>query len=213
MHNSQEVANTIKALAKSQNMTIGKMLSACSLSINTLSSMQSGGYYPRLEAICKIADYLGCSVDYLLGRTDRNFSPASFPSSHRTVSVYGKIPAGLPMEAIEDIIDTEDIPEEWFRGGKDFFGLKITGDSMYPKYLTGDTVIFEKADTCESGQDCAVMIGTDDATFKRVLRSLSGITLQPLNPEYAPRTYSNDEIEALPVRIIGIARELRRKTN
>lgn len=46
------------------------MLSDCNLSVNTLSSMQSGGYYPRLEAIAKIADYLDCSVDYLLGRTD-----------------------------------------------------------------------------------------------------------------------------------------------
>lgn len=70
MNNSQEVANSIKKIAKLQKVAIGKMLSDCELSINTLASMQSGGYYPRLEAISKIADYLGCSVDYLLGRTD-----------------------------------------------------------------------------------------------------------------------------------------------
>lgn len=70
MHNSQELANSIKYLAKSKKIAVGKMLSDCELSINTLSSMQSGGYYPRLEAIAKIADYLDCSIDYLLGRTD-----------------------------------------------------------------------------------------------------------------------------------------------
>lgn len=70
MQNSQEVAKTIKKVAKSQNIKTGDMLSDCGLSINTLSSMQSGGYYPRLEAIAKIADYLDCSVDYLLGRID-----------------------------------------------------------------------------------------------------------------------------------------------
>ena len=70
MHNSQELANCIKDIAKSKKIAIGKMLSNCELSINTLSSMQSGGYYPRLEAIAKIADYLDCSIDYLLGRTD-----------------------------------------------------------------------------------------------------------------------------------------------
>lgn len=70
MNNTQELAKTIKALAKSRKVAIGTMLSDCGLSINTLSSMQSGGYYPRLEAIAKIADYLDCSVDYLLGRTD-----------------------------------------------------------------------------------------------------------------------------------------------
>jgi len=71
MKNSQEVAITIKELAKKQKVTLKELLSKCELSINTLSSMQSGGYYPRVESIVKIADYLDCSVDYLLGRTDK----------------------------------------------------------------------------------------------------------------------------------------------
>lgn len=71
MKNSQEVANCIKSYAKYKDVAVGKMLKDCELSINTLSSMQAGGYYPRLEAIAKIADYLDCSVDYLLGRTDK----------------------------------------------------------------------------------------------------------------------------------------------
>ncbi len=70
MKNPQEIANTIKELAKAKKITIGKMLSDCELGVNTLSSMQSGGYFPRLEAINKIADYLSVSVDYLLGRTE-----------------------------------------------------------------------------------------------------------------------------------------------
>lgn len=70
MKNSQEIAITIKKMAKSKKIAIGKMLSDCDLSVNTLSSMQSGGFFPRLEAIAKIADYLDCSVDYLIGRTD-----------------------------------------------------------------------------------------------------------------------------------------------
>ncbi len=70
MHNSQEVSNIIKSYAKSKKIAIGKMLSDCNLSKNTLSSMQSGGYLPRAETLIKIADYLDCSVDYLLGRTD-----------------------------------------------------------------------------------------------------------------------------------------------
>ncbi len=70
MKSSQELAISIKSFAKSKNVTVKQMLTDCELSINTLSSMQAGGYYPRLEAIVKIADYLDCSVDYLLGRTD-----------------------------------------------------------------------------------------------------------------------------------------------
>ncbi len=70
MHNSQDVAITIKQLAKAKGILIGKLLSDCDLSKNTLASMQSGGYLPRTETIARIADYLDCSVDYLLGRTD-----------------------------------------------------------------------------------------------------------------------------------------------
>lgn len=68
MKSSQELAISIKEIAKAKKITIKKMLSDCGLSVNTLSSMQSGGYFPRLEAIAKIADYLDCSIDYLLGR-------------------------------------------------------------------------------------------------------------------------------------------------
>lgn len=70
MNNSQIIAATIKNRAKSQGVSIGTMLEKCEMSKNALSSMQSGGFMPRLENICKIADYLNCSVDYLLGRTD-----------------------------------------------------------------------------------------------------------------------------------------------
>lgn len=70
MKNPQEIAKTIKEIAKDKKITVGKMLADCELGVNTLSSMQAGGFFPRLEAINKIADYLGVSVDFLLGRTE-----------------------------------------------------------------------------------------------------------------------------------------------
>lgn len=70
MFTSPEVAYRIKSHAKSQGIAVKDLLSACGLNKNTLSTMQSGGYFPRTETIVSIADYLGCSVDYLLGRTD-----------------------------------------------------------------------------------------------------------------------------------------------
>lgn len=122
------------------------------------------------------------------------------------------MPAGIPIEAIEDVVDWEDIPEEMVRGNKEYFGLKVSGDSMYPKYLDGDTVIVLKQPTCESGDDCIVYVNGYDATLKTVKRNSNGsLTLQPINPQYAPRTFSTDEISALPVSIAGVVVELRRK--
>ena len=82
---------------------------------------------------------------------------------------------------------------------------------MSPTYLDGDTIILEKVDDCESGQDAVVMVNGNDGTFKRVFKNENGIILQPLNPEYQPLVFSNEQIINLPVRIIGIAKEIRRK--
>lgn len=132
-------------------------------------------------------------------------------SSSAVVLIYGTIPAGIPMECIEDIIDTEEIPADMLKGGKQYFGLRIKGDSMYPEYLDGDTLILEKSDTCESGNDCVVMVNGSDGTFKRVFKNENGIILQPLNSSYPPMAYTNEQIINLPVRIIGVAKEIRRK--
>lgn len=77
MNNSQETANLIKSLAKYKGVSISKLLLDCELNKNSLYTMQSSGYFPRVEALTKIADYLDCSVDYLLGRTDN-------PDSHKS---------------------------------------------------------------------------------------------------------------------------------
>ena len=70
MYEPNSIAERIKLIAKNKNLQISKMLLDCNLSKNTLSSMLSGGSTPKSENLAKIADYLDCSVDYLLGRTD-----------------------------------------------------------------------------------------------------------------------------------------------
>lgn len=70
MYNAQTTAGLIKAMAKSKDISVGKMLSDCALNKNALSSMQSRGSWLQANNLAKIADYLDCSVDYLLGRTN-----------------------------------------------------------------------------------------------------------------------------------------------
>ena len=142
---------------------------------------------------------------------DKDIYEKNFSSKSAVVFVYGTIPAGIPMECIEDIIDTEEISADMLRGNKQYFGLKIKGNSMYPDYLDGDTIILEKTDDCESGDECCVMINGSDGTFKKVIKNENGIILQPLNSEYQPMFYTNEQIKSLPVRIIGKVVELRRK--
>ena len=97
-----------------------------------------------------------------------------------------------------------------FTGDKEYFGVRVSGDSMYPEYRDKDILIVQKTSDCESGQDCIVMINGNDGTFKRVKKTEEGIILQPLNPNYEIKFYSNKEIEELPIKIIGVVKEIRR---
>ena len=173
----------------------------------TFTEWYKGNIYPRIDKIEMLANYFGIKKSDLIEEHKKdNIQPSS-----AIVLVYGTIPAGIPMECIEDILDTEEIPASMLKGGKQYFGLRINGNSMFPTYLDGDTIILEKVDDCESGQDAVVMINGNDGTFKRVFKNENGIILQPLNSEYQPMVFSNEQIVNLPIKIIGVDREIRRK--
>lgn len=176
----------------------------------------------NLSNVKKICKKLNLSVDKLADNHQLvsafSFDNAECVSTNfetEMIPILGTIKAGTAIEAQEDILEYVDIPKEWTRGNKIFFGLKISGDSMYPKYLENDIVIFEQAEdyTCANKKDCAVLVNGNDATFKNVSISDNGITLVPLNPNnqdgYQATFYSKEEIEKIPVRIIGIAKEKR----
>ena len=126
------------------------------------------------------------------------------------VPVVGKIAAGIPMEAIQDVIDYEEIARKG-NEGFEFVALQICGDSMEPQILAGDVAIIRLTPEYQTGQICAVIVNGDDATLKKVIVRSEGITLIPLNPKYPPLNYSAEEMKSLPVRIIGVLKEIRRK--
>ena len=170
---------------------------------STLADWYNGNKYPRIDKIQLLADYFNIKKSDLVENRNNILKKSRIP-------VLGRIPAGIPIEMIEEVIDFEDISEEMLKGDREYFGLKVSGDSMTPKYLDGDVLIVQKADDCESGQDCIVMVNGDDGTFKRVIKNKDGIILQPLNPNYEIKFYSNDEIEKLPIKILGVVKEIRR---
>lgn len=165
---------------------------------------------PTVDAVKNISKGLNMPLQELLNIIDDEQEFIVNQNKSIRIPVLGSIPAGIPMEMIEDIVDWEDISEEMLKGGKQYFALKIKGDSMFPEYLNGDVIIVLKQDDCESGQDCVVAVNGDDATFKRVFKTDNGITLQPLNNSYMPMFYSNDDVLNKPVKILGVVKQIRR---
>ena len=104
----------------------------------------------------------------------------------------------------------EEIPEELARTGE-FFGLRISGDSMEPDIHNGDTVIVKRQDDAESDEIVIALVNGNDGVCKRLKKYADSIALISLNPNYEPMYFNQEEIEEKPVKIIGKVVELRRK--
>lgn len=203
--------NRIRELRKNRCMTMKELGAIVGLAESTISQYETGKREPDNETLLRLGEFFNTSVDYLLGRETVAGGPPepSVPGS-KWIPVIGTIPAGTPVEAIEDILDYEEITHQMASQGE-HFALKIKGQSMEPKISDGDVVIVRKQDDCENGEIAVVLVNGDEATVKRIKKSPEGLILIPNNPAYEPMFYSNAEIESLPVRIIGKVVELRAK--
>ena len=126
------------------------------------------------------------------------------------IPVLGYVRAGIPIEAVEDILDYEEISQEMASQGE-HFALSIKGDSMEPRIAEGDVVIVRKQNIVENGELAVVLVNGNDATVKKFYMNDNGITLISTNPTYDPFYYSKDDVEKLPVQVIGKVVELRAK--
>ena len=195
-------SNNLNHWMKIRDKTQNDIINDLGYISSKVSNWCTGKAYPRMDAVQKLADYLQIYKTDLIEETKLN--------NHNRIPIFSKIPAGIPIELIEDVIDYEELDPKMFTGDKEYFGVRVSGDSMYPEYRDKDILIVQKINDCESGQDCIVMINGNDGTFKRVKKTEEGIILQPLNPNYEIKFYSNKEIEELPIKIIGIVKEIRR---
>lgn len=196
--------NILKSLRKNNGKTQLELSKLLNVQKSTVSMYERGKRTPSPDILKKYSEIFDVSVDYILG----NVKPKE-GDDYVTINVYSSIPAGIPIEAIEDISDTEDISFKDFDKNKTYIGLKVDGDSMYPKYLDGDTIILELTQDCESYTDAAVYVNGYEATLKTVIKNEDGtITLMPINTSYPPKTYGKDDE---PIKILGIVKEIRRK--
>lgn len=165
------------------------------------------GAQPSSASLRRIANYFGVPEEYF---EDGAAEDAPIPADSVRIPIYGKVAAGIPISAITDVEDYEEIPRRMAAGGE-YFALRISGDSMEPKIESGDVVIVRRQEDCESDDIAIVMIGGEDATCKRLKKLGSGIMLISSNPKYDPMVFSGEEVQSLPVTVLGKVVELRAK--
>lgn len=156
----------------------------------------------KVDAMCKI---FNCKRSDLMEDKDEGQSTNSV-----TINVLGRVAAGIPLDAIEEIIDTEEISKKMASEGE-YFALKIVGDSMEPKISNGDVVIVRKQSDADDGDLVIAMVNGNNAVCKRLKKYAEGIALVSNNPLYEPMYFSNKDIAEKPVTILGKVKELRAK--
>ena len=199
-----QFSDILKTLRKQDNLTQRELAQKLGISLSAISMYECGNREPDFETLEAIADYFNVNMNFLLGKED---SPT--PRSVK-IPVLGKVAAGIPITAVENVLDYEEIPSSLAATG-DFVALQIKGQSMEPRIYEGDIVIVRVQPTAETGDLAVVIVNGDEATVKKIKFLPEGILLQPFNPAYQPFFYSKHDIEYKPVRIFGKVVELRAK--
>lgn len=202
------LGDRLRALREQSGKTQREL--AALLCINRVSYTQyeNNKRTPPPDTLRKLAIIFNVSVDYLLGN---DVMKANAAKKGVKIPVLGRVVAGVPIDAVQEILDYEEITPEMAATG-DYFALQVKGASMEPTLRDGDIVIVKKQSTVDSGDIAIVLVNGNDATVKEIKESPSGITLIGHNAAiYTPQFYSNKEIQNLPIQIIGKVVEMRRK--
>lgn len=133
-------------------------------------------------------------IEGTLGRPRTAVAAASVGPEAVSVPVMGRIAAGVPIEAIQNISHAITVPAEMISGGE-HFALEVRGDSMIEAgILDGDTVLIRRCESAESGDIVVALVDGQEATLKRLRKRGGSIALEAANPAYETRIFGPDRV-------------------
>lgn len=201
--NKSIMADNIKYYMRLSGETRRDLSQILSVPYTTFCDWINAKTYPRIDKIEMMANHWGIEKADLV-------EPPRKKKNKFLIPVLGCVRAGYPAEAVENILDYEEISEEMARQGE-FFALRVKGDSMLPRFVDGDVVIVRKQEDIDSGDIAIMLVNGDEATIKKVQKFKGGINLIPANSAYDTLTFTDKQIIELPVTCLGKVVELRAK--
>lgn len=188
---------------KGAGLTQAEVADFLNIRRQTYSAYERGVSVPDANTIATLSRLFNVSVGALI-------SGETTTGTYIRVPVCGSVAAGIPIDAIENVEDYEEV-EPSLAMGSELIGLRIKGSSMEPRFTDGDVVIVRRQSNIENGEIAVVLVGGEEATVKKINKYSDGIRLMPTNPAFEPIYFSNEQIEQLPVTIVGKVVELRAK--
>lgn len=200
-----------------KNMKQVNLVEKTGLDKTLINKYLSGKANAKQDKLTILADALNVNEIWLMGYEvpmDRNLNSLNITPISKLnqlqIPILGKVKAGYNYLADENKIGRlylDYIPSD----PENYYALQVTGDSMEPLFSNGDIAIIHKQDDFESGNTCIVLINGDEATVKNVVRMEDGIDLIAMNPYYPVRHFSSEDMEKIPVKIIGKVVEARKR--
>lgn len=224
------IGEIIKSYREKNDLSQRAFASRTSLSpsyINTLEKIYNPKtgkpYSVTTNAALEIANAMFISIEDLLKLLDKNqeFIVNSDNDINKDkldelgnpvvdIPLLGVVKAGYDYLAQENWIGTVEVDKKLAESGE-LFALKVKGDSMSPVLVENDIVIVKKQNDFENGDIIVAIINRDEATIKKGKKSENSILLQPLNNNYEPLIFTNDEIKTIPVLVVGVVKQLKRE--
>ncbi|NTW95550.1 MAG: helix-turn-helix domain-containing protein [Erysipelotrichaceae bacterium] len=201
----KKFAERLQVALSIRKIKAAELATRTGLSQSLISQYLNGKFDAKNDKICAIASALNVSESWLAGFTneldpwedDKSMVPLKVMTNK--ITAYGRIPVGIPFEAIQDLLEEVEIPS-WLAEKKGLFGLKVVGDSMNKVLPDGSIAVLQKTDTLNNGEIGAILVNGFDATLKKFYQLTDSIVLEPLsyNPDNKTLIYT-DETEIRPI--------------
>ena len=207
-------AERLFSLVKENNTDVNVLAQKMGIkSKSTIYRYMNAEMSPKITTVKYLAEYYNVNPIWLMGydvdmRKKSKLDKLGNPVVE--IPILGTVKAGYDYLAQENWIGTIDIDKKLSDSGE-FFALKVKGDSMAPVLIEDDIVIIKKQDDFENGDIVVAIVNGDEATIKKGKKSENKILLQPFNTNYDPLIFTEEEIDTIPVKIVGIVKQLKRE--
>lgn len=213
-------SNRLNTAMRIRNIKATELSEKTGIAKSSLSEYINGKYEAKQDGVYLLAKALNVTEAWLMGLDvsmerdiiDKPTPECELSDNKQSYPLLGTVKGGYDYLASENIIGYVSIDYP-LPDMENCYALKVTGDSMYPLMGEDDIIIIHKQTTFENGQTCIVLINGDEATVKNVFKTDSGIKLVALNPYVPPKEFSFEDMEKIPVKIIGIVKEVRNRSS
>lgn len=198
-------SNRLREAMKLKNIKASELSEKANIPKSAISQYLSGLYEAKQKSIFKLSKVLNVDEAWLMGYDVPMEKSAKLDPNiilTKKVPILGKISAGLPLYAEEQLEGYMMVPETIIKKGIEYFCLRVKGDSMNIKFNNGDLVLVQKQDTLENGEIGAIRVNGFDATVKRFKMQGDLVILEPMstNPKHTVQIYNPKDVE---IQIIG----------